>query len=390
MHLYAAEPVDFQGQLFYSIRMIEIPIRLPGREYSIQVGNKIVGQFGACLREQHGAERVLIVTDENVAAVCLPGVVSSLDLAGIRHEAVALPAGESSKSLANAELLWNRLIDAGFTRKDLLLAVGGGVVSDLTGFVAATYMRGVPFVSVPTSMMGQLDASIGGKTAVNFPQSKNVVGAFHQPAAVLTDTAFLETLPAREMSSGLGEAVKYGLLIGEEFFSFLEDSHAAIFNKEAEPLTRTLETCIRFKAGLIEIDERDLRERMVLNLGHTLGHALEKLGEYDHYRHGEAVSIGLAFACWLSERLGVCESPGLAARVESLLLRFQLPVRADAFDIDRQLETMRRDKKVCRNDRIRFILTVRPGATVTQELSLEDTRNALAAFRDRQASRASA
>ena len=360
--------------------MQTISIALADRAYDVVVGYEIAPEIGAMLRAVLPDDQLLVVTDTDVQQVCLAALVPGLQAAGYRFEVHAIPAGEAQKSFANAAQLWDKLVGGGYTRNAGLLAVGGGVVSDLTGFVASTFMRGIRWAAVPTSMMSQLDASIGGKTAINLPQAKNVIGSFYQPRRVLTDTAFLRTLPKRELSSGLAEAVKYGLLIGDDFLKFMESNATRIFAMESGPLTETLLRCIRFKAGLIAMDERDEKERMVLNLGHTLGHSLEKLGNYEQFRHGEAVAIGLVFATRLAVQRGVCQAKELAQRTESLLNVFQLPTRLPEYPAEAVLDTMRRDKKVCRNDQIRFIFPITAGQMTMQDIPCAEVLRAIQEF----------
>jgi 3-dehydroquinate synthase len=228
--------------------------------------------------------------------------LNELGRSGFQVFTAVVPAGEESKAMARAEKLYTAAIKAGLERGDMIVALGGGVVGDLAGFVAATYLRGVPFVQVPTTLLAQVDSSVGGKVAVNHPLGKNLIGAFYQPRLVWIDLAVLDTLPVREFLAGAAEVVKYSVILSEPFFCYLEDNWTALLAGETAVLTRVVETCCSLKAGVVAEDERDEGIRAILNFGHTLGHALEAVTEYGYYLHGEAVLVGMSLATKIAVR----------------------------------------------------------------------------------------
>ena len=337
-----------------------VTVDLPGRAYEILIGGSLLAEAGAMIGRLAPNSACAVVTDENVARHHLASLETSLDHAGIRHEAIVVAPGEQSKSFATFAAVCDGVLAARLERGDTILAFGGGVVGDLAGYVAASVRRGMRLVQIPTSLLAQVDSSIGGKTGINSPLGKNLVGAFHQPALVLADTGVLATLPPREFAAGYAEVVKYGLIGDPDFFAWLEANRAAVFAggpQRAEAVAR----CCAVKAGVVTRDERESGERALLNLGHTFGHALERLTGYDGMRlvHGEGVAIGMAQAFRFSHQLGRCSADAVA-RVEAHLTAAGLPIRADAipgFDAKpfAVLDAMRQDKKVERGA-LTFIL----------------------------------
>ena len=337
-----------------------VAVDLPGRAYEILIGPKLLGEAGAILGRLAPGSACAIVTDENVARNHLATLEASLDRAGIRHTAIVVAPGEASKSFTTFARVCDGVLEARLERGDTILAFGGGVVGDLAGYVAASVRRGMRLVQIPTSLLAQVDSSVGGKTGINSPHGKNLVGAFHQPALVLADTDVLATLPPREFAAGYAEVVKYGLLGDLPFFEWLEANRPAIFAggpERAEAVAR----CCAAKAAVVIRDERETGDRALLNLGHTFGHALERLTGYDGTRlvHGEGVATGMAQAFRFSHQLGHCSADAVA-RVEAHLTAAGLPVRADAipgFDAApfAVLDAMRQDKKVERGA-LTFIL----------------------------------
>ncbi len=328
-----------------------VAVDLPGRAYEILIGSKLLGEAGAVLGRLAPGSSCAIVTDENVARHHLARLEASLARAGIRHTAIVVAPGEASKSFATFARVCDGVIEARLERGDSILAFGGGVVGDLAGYVAASVRRGMRLVQIPTSLLAQVDSSVGGKTGINSPHGKNLVGAFHQPALVLADSDVLTTLPPREFAAGYAEVVKYGLINDPEFFDWLDESRDAVYAggpQQAEAVAR----CCAAKAAVVIRDERESGERALLNLGHTFGHALERLTGYDGTRlvHGEGVAIGMAQAFRFSHQLGLCSAQAVA-RVEAHLTAAGLPIRVDAipgfdakpFDV---LDAMRQDKKV--------------------------------------------
>jgi 3-dehydroquinate synthase len=291
------------------------------------------------------------------------GAAARASLAGagfeVREEVV--PDGEASKSVAQLAALWDRFVEHRLERSSPVVALGGGVVGDLAGFAAATFKRGVPLVQCPTTLLAQVDSSVGGKVAIDHPAGKNLIGAFHQPDAVLIDLATLRTLPRRELVAGLAEVIRSGAAFDAGFFAFLEGAAERLLALDAESLRRAVATCCRIKAEVVAEDERETGgRRSLLNLGHTFGHALETLTGYTTYRHGEAVGWGIARAARLARRLGIC-NPEDAARQEALLRRVGLPVDDPSPDAGAMMEAMAHDKKAA-GGKVRFVLTEKIGS----------------------------
>lgn len=313
------------------------------------------------------AGSALIVTDSNVASSHATTVRNSLLAHGWRCETEVLPAGEPSKSLDVVTRVYDKLIAMQADRRTLIVAVGGGVVGDAAGFIAATYTRGLPFVQVPTTLLAAVDSSVGGKTGVNHPQAKNMIGAFYQPIGVLIDTAVLETLPDREYRAGLAEVVKYGVILDAEFFAYLEHHVDAIHARRPDVLRHLIARSCRLKADVVERDEFEATGlRAVLNYGHTFGHAFEALCGYGQLLHGEAVSIGMVYASRLAERRGLIDN-GFVSRQRSLLEALQLPVALPAgvrIATEDILARMKLDKKTVSGS-LRFVLPTRLGEVKT-------------------------
>lgn len=334
--------------------MHDIPVKLGPRSYRIVVDAGILGRVGAELKGLGVGAKVALFSDAGILAR-LGGVVrGSLAAAGYDVTVVELPAGEAAKSVDVASRGWDALLAAGLDRGSTVVALGGGAVGDLAGFVAATYMRGVNFVQLPTTLLAQVDASIGGKTAIDHPRAKNLVGVFHQPRLVLVDPAALTTLPEREFRSGLAEVIKHGIVLDADYFADLEKSRVALLARDLETLTRVVAGSCRLKANVVERDEQEAELRAVLNYGHTIGHAVEAVTGYARWTHGEAVSLGIAAEARLAERLGV-GSRETAARQIELLRAVGLPVRDSGAAPLAVLEALGRDKKA-REGRVPFVL----------------------------------
>lgn len=335
--------------------MHEMRVELGKRSYPILIGE---GRMSALSQHSGRADRpVLVVSDSNVAPLYLEKV---LDQLGTRAGSLVLPAGENEKSLPSLHRIWNRLAEMRMPRDGLLLAVGGGVVGDITGFAAATWMRGTPFIQIPTTLLAMVDASVGGKTAINLEAGKNLVGAFHQPEAVIIDTATLATLPDREYSSGLAEVIKSAFIAGDEFVDWLETHANAIVARETDVVEEAILRSCQLKAAVVAADERETGRRAVLNLGHTFAHAIETALGHGNWLHGEAVAAGIMLALRHSEQaLGL--DPGLRARCRELFEHFNLPTTApDSLTADRMLQLMAGDKKVDA-DGWRLVLVAAPG-----------------------------
>lgn len=340
------------------VRTVNVP--LGSRAYEVLIGPGLIGRAGALINARLGTARCAIVTDENVARFHLGTLEASLREDGRLVGSIVLPPGEATKSFRELEPLCERLLELGLERGDLVVALGGGVIGDLAGFAAAILRRGVRFVQIPTSLLAQVDSSVGGKTGIDTPQGKNLIGAFHQPGLVLADTDALRTLPKRELRAGYAEVAKYGLLGDAPFFAWLERHHPSVFALEAEALTRAVETSVRAKADIVGRDETEQGERALLNLGHTFGHAFEAwCGYSDRLLHGEAISIGMCLAFRFSAALGYCDA-AVADRVRAHFVAVGLPTRISDIpgekpDIETLMKLMAQDKKV-RQGKLTFIL----------------------------------
>lgn len=333
--------------------MERVRVAVPGRAYDVSVGAGLLPRAAELLPELPGAERAFVVSDPLVADHYLEPLAAGLADRGLTCVHLGVPEGEEAKSLHTMTALLRQLATQGAHRQDPVVALGGGAVGDLAGFVAGTYMRGVPFVQVPTTLLAQVDAAIGGKTAVNLPEGKNLVGVFHQPVAVIADVATLASLPEREYRSGMAEGAKVALTLDLELLERLEREPGAALERDPAALEDLVTRCVRAKAAVVGEDERDAGGRLVLNYGHTLGHALERLDAFRGRSHGEAVAIGMVFAAQLAERLGRAE-PGLAARHARLLSSLGLEPEGGLPEAEPILAAMRLDKKYRRG--IRFVL----------------------------------
>lgn len=316
-----------------------------GRSYDITIEKGILSRCGQEIRKVYNGSQVCVITDSNVAPLYLGKVTASLKEAGFQVKTMAFAAGEKSKNMETLVSLYDGMLSPlpfPMTRGGLVVALGGGVVGDMVGFAAATLFRGIPFVQIPTTLLAQVDSSVGGKVAVDLKQGKNLAGAFYQPKAVLIDPETLDTLPDRVFQDGLAEVVKYGVLGDERLFSLLESC------KDRQELMTHMEeivyTCCDAKRTIVERDEKDTGDRMLLNFGHTLGHAYEKLGNYEVYMHGEAVSCGMVKILAIGEEQGFTEK-GTADRVKALLSRFGLPVEPEAIPPEALRQVLAYDKK---------------------------------------------
>jgi len=317
-----------------------ISLQLGAREYPIHIGSGVLRNT-KLLTKTISAKQVLVVSNEVVAPLYLDQFMAALPQDTAQF---ILPDGEQHKTLATFSKIIDHLIELRFHRDATLVALGGGVVGDVAGFAAAAYQRGIDFVQAPTTLLAQVDSSVGGKTAVNHPHAKNMIGAFYQPTAVLTDIATLATLPARELSAGLAEVIKYGLIVDPEFYEWLESNIGLLRSLDDTAMTQAIRRCCEIKANIVAEDEREHGRRALLNLGHTFGHALEAIGGYGHWLHGEAVAIGTSMAARLSQHLGNI-SVADCERIDALLQRAGLPVRAAEIDPDEMLGAMQLDKK---------------------------------------------
>jgi 3-dehydroquinate synthase len=333
-----------------------------GSAYPIHIGSSLLDDPASWAGVQ--ASSVVVVSNSTVAPLYAERLLAQWR-PQVRHVSLlVLPDGEAHKDLATLQLIFDHLLTHGADRKCLLLALGGGVVGDITGFAAACYMRGVRFIQVPTTLLAQVDSSVGGKTAINHPRGKNMIGAFHQPERVVCDLALLSTLPQREFCAGLAEVIKVGPIADAAFFPWLEASLDALLAREPQALAHAVRRSCEIKAEVVSQDERESGLREILNFGHTFGHAIETGVGYGQWLHGEAVACGMVMAAELSERLGVAEA-GLAARLARLLLRAGLPTRGPDMPLAQWLELMRLDKKA-QSGEIRFVVIEGLGRARTQ------------------------
>ncbi len=363
--------------------METVHVGLEGRAYDIHIGPGLLAQSGALIKPLLKRPRVAIVTDENVARLHLDNLKNGLQVSGIESVSLVLPAGESTKSWPHFTRTVEWLLEQKIERNDVVLAFGGGVIGDLVGFAAAVLRRGVRFVQLPTSLLAQVDSSVGGKTGINAPQGKNLIGAFHQPSMVLADTEVLGTLTERDFLAGYGEVVKYGLLGDYEFFQWLEGNASRAASGDMEARITAVKRSVEMKAEIVERDETEQGDRALLNLGHTFCHALEAATGYsDRLLHGEGVAIGCALAFEVSARMGLCpqEDPSrLRAHLSDMKMKVDLSdIPGDLPSADDLIALMGQDKKVV-DGKIRFIMARGIGqAFVTQDVDLSIVRNVLA------------
>jgi 3-dehydroquinate synthase len=351
-------------------RSVTVP--LGERSYDIRIKSGLLGEIGAHLRALGFEGAVGVVTNQVIGRLYAPAVLRSLRAAGLAPSTIVLPDGERTKSLRSVATILDALVKARFERGSALVALGGGVIGDLTGFAASIYMRGIPFVQVPTTLVAQVDSSVGGKTGINHALGKNLIGTFYQPRLVLADPDTLRTLPVREWVAGLAEVIKYGVIEDESFFAYLERQVDRLLKLEAEPVGRVVARSCEIKASVVARDEREADLRRVLNYGHTVGHALESLGDYRKLIHGEAVAIGMAMEADLAQYLGLC-APEAVERLRALIRRAGLPDALPAVTFARLWAAMQHDKKVMQG-RIHCVLPERIGRVVIQPLEREACR----------------
>ena len=325
-----------------------VEVSLDDRSYEILIGNKLLSQIGVWGKEIFFDRHALVITDSNVGPLYLQQVCDSISVTATRVNSLTVAAGEESKSLSNCQRIWQEMLQLGADRSSTIVALGGGVVGDLAGFVAAAFARGIDFVQVPTTLLAQVDSSVGGKVGINLPNAKNMVGAFWQPQSVLVDTDVLSTLDTRNYLAGMAEVIKYGLIMDADFFQLLENSVDELRAKDANTLRKVIAACCQCKADVVEEDETEQSgRRAILNYGHTYGHAIEAVFGYGTFLHGEAISIGMTCAARLAVHLGLVPSEFLD-RQTNLFRRFDLPVDCPGEKHDELLASMKRDKKVSR------------------------------------------
>ncbi|MEF8712823.1 MAG: 3-dehydroquinate synthase [Accumulibacter sp.] len=355
--------------------MKTLTVALGERSYPIHVGRGLIEHAELLVLRQ---PKVAIVSNVTVAPLYLQRLADPLRRAGVEVVEMVLPDGERFKDWPTLNSIFDRLLERRCERSTTLIALGGGVVGDITGFAAACFQRGMPFIQVPTTLLAQVDSSVGGKTAINHPLGKNMIGAFHQPQLVLTDTDTLNTLPDRELRAGLAEVIKYGLIRDLPFLEWLEVNLESLLSREPAALAEAICRSCRNKAEVVVADEREAGERALLNLGHTFGHAIETGVGYGEWLHGEAIAVGSMMAAELSLLLGWIDRHDLL-RVERLFQRAGLPVCGPALNVERYLELMQHDKKV-QDGKLRLVLLQKLGQAVLSDAApLAEIRRAIGA-----------
>jgi 3-dehydroquinate synthase len=344
--------------------MRTLEVSLGDRSYPIHIGQGLLAQ-GELIASALPQKRAAVVTNETVAPLYLEPLAQALGSRGVEIVRIVLPDGEAHKNSQTLNTIFDALLENRCERKTAVIALGGGVIGDIAGFAAAVYLRGVPFVQIPTTLLSQVDSAVGGKTAINHPLGKNMIGAFYQPRVVLADTGTLSTLPDRELSAGLAEVIKYGLIRDAAFFKWLEDNIEALLAKDAKALAYAIEQSCRNKADVVAEDELETGVRAMLNFGHTFGHAIEAGTGFGTWLHGEAVAAGMVLAARLSQRLGNLTEADVD-RATTLLARARLPVTAPDLGLERYIELMGHDKKV-EGGRLKFVVLQEIGAASVAE-----------------------
>ncbi len=340
--------------------MKSIPVKLKDNSYDIVIGSQILAQLPRQISSLPLGKDAVIITDKTVERLHAAKVAAVLKDSGFTVKVFAVPAGEKSKSGQVALSLIEKIAQYDVNKKIFIIALGGGVIGDLAGFVAAVYKRGVAYIQMPTTLLAQIDSAIGGKVGIDLTVGKNLAGAFYQPKLVFSDVQYLKTLDQRQIRNGLAEAVKYGVILNPDFFSFLEKNHQAFIRFDEKIMTTVVEICARLKAEIVSKDERETTGlRMILNFGHTLGHAVENAAGYKLYHHGEAVALGMRMAAYISERLGMLKA-GDAKRLNDLLTKIGLPVKIAKVPKSKILAAMHHDKKFVAGKN-RFVLARRIG-----------------------------
>ena len=334
--------------------MHTVRVELDSNSYDIYIGNALDNELKKFISGAGFSQKAMLVTDTNVEKLFGDKIRLILESADLDVKLVTIPAGETSKSLSEAEKIYTAAIEFGLDRKSAIFALGGGVVGDLTGFIAATYLRGVPFVQIPTSLLAQVDSSVGGKVAVNHKLGKNLIGAFYQPKAVFIDLDMLNTLYSREIASGLGEIVKYGVISDSALFKYLEENAQRIIALDYDVMKNVIARSCEIKAEVVSKDEKEGGLRRILNFGHTMAHAIEEATEYSKYTHGEAVAIGMIGAAYISRSLGRIDDATFE-RLQNLIEKLGMISRAEDCNVEHMLKAIFRDKKTI-NGKINWVL----------------------------------
>ncbi|HSV75244.1 MAG TPA: 3-dehydroquinate synthase [Chthonomonadales bacterium] len=347
--------------------MSGIRVELGARSYTVTVGAGVLGHLGPWVAENLTPSRIAIVSHPRLLKLHGPALMAGLDHVGVPLAVITTPPGERHKTIRTVTRLWSRMVRAGIDRRGVVVVLGGGMLGDTGGFAAATYMRGIPVVQAPTTLLAQVDAAVGGKVGVDLPDGKNLVGAFHQPRAVFADVLTLATLPRRDLRAGLAEVIKYGIICNEPLFRLVRSQYTSLLAGDPATLEPIISGCCAIKAAIVSEDETESGRRAILNFGHTVGHAVESLTGYCRYLHGEAVAIGMVAACLIGEEAGITP-PDLTAEVRGAVLDLGLPA-ALPDDVSPQeiLAALLRDKKAV-GGRPRFVLARRLAEVVVEEV----------------------
>ncbi len=358
-------------------KLQEIHVDLGKNSYLIHIDKGALPKFGNIIKNHIPINRSAIITNRIINGLYGEIVETSLKSIGVDVITIEIPDGEENKSFQNAMRLYDALADNNMTRRSVIIALGGGVIGDLAGFVSATFMRGVPLIQIPTSLLAQVDSSVGGKTAINHPKAKNMIGVFHQPKFVFIDVDVLKTLPERELKAGLAEVIKHGMIMDSELFYYVEDNLEEILCVDPQSMEQIIARSCKDKATIVEQDEKEQNLRAILNYGHTVGHGVESATNYSVYRHGEAVSIGMAVAGRIAVNMGILK-PDIADRQNRLLERCGLPVKFPDLNIDTVMNAIQLDKKINESGRPRFVLVKDIGeAIIVENVSDEQIRRAI-------------
>lgn len=333
-------------------------VALDNRSYPITIGENLLSQFEHF--KLHSGQRVLVVTNDTIAPIYLQHLLDMLETHGVKTDSVIVPDGEQYKTMETWNQILTALLANNHTRSSILVALGGGVIGDVAGFAASAYQRGIKFIQVPTTLLSQVDSSVGGKTAINHPLGKNMIGAFYQPQSVVIDINCLKTLPQRELSAGLAEVIKYGIIMDSAFFNWLETHIDDLLNLDVDALSYCIYRCCELKAQVVAADETEQDMRAILNLGHTYGHAIEAELGYGNWLHGEAVSVGMLMAAQTAKLLGLLADKDIE-RIKNLLIKAKLPVkRPEQMTIESYIPHMLRDKKVI-SGKLRLVIPTKIG-----------------------------
>ncbi len=333
-------------------------VALDNRSYPITIGENLLSQFEHF--KLHSGQRVLVVTNDTIAPIYLQHLLDMLEAHGVKTDSVIVPDGEQYKTMETWNQILTALLANNHTRSSILVALGGGVIGDVAGFAASAYQRGIKFIQVPTTLLSQVDSSVGGKTAINHPLGKNMIGAFYQPQSVVIDINCLKTLPQRELSAGLAEVIKYGIIMDSAFFNWLETHIDDLLNLDVDALSYCIYRCCELKAQVVAADETEQDMRAILNLGHTYGHAIEAELGYGNWLHGEAVSVGMLMAAQTAKLLGLLADKDIE-RIKNLLIKAKLPVkRPEQMAIESYIPHMLRDKKVI-SGKLRLVIPTKIG-----------------------------